>query len=55
MYFPKFPTFHLYTGGQFLLSQRANNEKGEFTQFQKWTGQRHLSAWGIQTGPFAPC
>ena len=38
-----------------LLPQRANNEKKEFTQLQKWTGQRGFSAWGIQTGPFAAC
>ena len=47
--------FNFHTGGQFLLPQRANNEKREFTQLQKWTRQRGLSAWGIQTGPFAPC
>ena len=51
--FYNFFTFML--GGRFLLPQRANNEKREFTQLQKWTRQRGLSAWGIQTGPFAAC
>ena len=50
-----FSKFYLYTGGQFLLPQRANNEKMEFSQLKKWTGQRGFSAWGIQSGPFAPC
>ena len=40
-------------GGQFLLPQRANSEKREKVQFQKWMRQRSLSAWGIQTGPLA--
>ena len=40
-------------GLSLLLPQMANNEKREFTQLKKWTGQRGLSAWGIQTGPFA--
>ena len=40
-------------GGQFLLPQRASSEKREFSQLQKWIGQRGLSAWGIQAGPFA--
>ena len=40
-------------GGQFLLPERANNVKWEFTQPQKWMRQRVFSAWGIQTGPFA--
>ena len=54
--FPKFSNFFTFIlGGQFLLPQRANNEKREFTQLQKWTRQRGLCAWGIQTGPFAPC
>ena len=52
--FPKISNSSLlYTGGQFLLPQRANNEKREFSQLQKWTRQRGVSAWGIQTGPFA--
>ena len=54
-YFEIFHLFHFHTGGQFLLPQRANNEKREFTQLQKWTRQRGLSAWVIQTGPFAGC
>ena len=49
--FSNFFTFIL--GGQFLLPQRANNEKGEFIQLQKWMMQRIFSAWGIQIGPFA--
>ena len=54
--FSKFYNFFTFIlGGQFLLPQRANNEKREFTQLQKWTRQRGFSAWGIQTGPFAPC
>ena len=40
-------------GGQFLLPQRADSEKKEIFQFQNWMRQRDLSAWGIQTGPFA--
>ena len=48
-----FKMFHLYTGGQFLLPQRANTQKRDIFQFQKWMMQRVLSAWGIQTGPFA--
>ena len=39
-------------GGQFLLSQRANCEKGGKVQLQMWIRQRVLSAWGLQTGPF---
>ena len=46
-------SFTFILGGQFLLPQRANSEKGDFSQFQKWTRQRVLSDWGIQTGPFA--
>ena len=54
--FSKFSNFFTFIlGGQFLLPHRANNEKREFTQLQKWTGQRGFSAWGIQTGSFAPC
>ena len=47
--------FTFLLGGQFLLPQRANTEKRELFQLQKWTRQRGLGAWGIQTGPFAPC
>ena len=47
--------FHFHTGGQFLLPQKANNEKGGFSQLQKRMVQRGLCAWGIQTGPFAAC
>ena len=36
--------------------QRANNEKGEFSQLLPiWIRLRGFSAWGIQTGPFAAC
>ena len=52
--FLKFYNFFTFIlGGQFLLPQRANNGKGEFSQLQKWMSQRVFSAWGIQTGPFA--
>ena len=50
-YFCIFFTFIL--GGQFLLPERANNGKREFTQLQNWMRQRAFSAWGIQTGPFS--
>ena len=51
---PKFYNFFTFIlGGQFLLPQSANNGKREFFQLQKWITQRGLSAWGIQTGPFA--
>ena len=54
--FSKFYNFFTFMlGGQFLLPQRAKNEKRVFTQLQKWTGQRGFSAWEIQTGPFAAC
>ena len=54
--FPKFSNFFTFIlGGQFLLPQRANTEKREFSQLQKWMRQRALGAWGIQTGPFAAC
>ena len=49
--FPHFFTFIL--GSPFLLPQRANNQKRQFFQLQNWTRQRVLSAWGIQTAPFA--
>ena len=45
--------FTFILGGQFLLPQRANMEKREFIQLQNWMRQRGLSAWCIQTGPFA--
>ena len=50
-----FNFFTFILGGQFLLPQRANMEKREFSQLQNWMRQRGFSAWGIQTGPFAPC
>ena len=49
--FSYFFTFIL--GGQFLLPQRANNGKGEFSQPQNWMRQGGLGSLGIQTGPFA--
>ena len=52
--FTKFSNFFTFIlGGQFLFPQRANTEKREFFQLQKWTRERGLDAWGIQTGPFA--
>ena len=52
--FPKFYNFFTFiVGGQFLLPQRSNNGKREFTQLQIWMMQRNFSAWGIQIGPFA--
>ena len=52
--FPKFYNFFTFIlGCQFLLPQRANNEKREFSQLQKWMTQRGLGAWDIQTEPFA--
>ena len=53
---PNFPTFFTFIMGvQFLLPQRANYEKREFTQLQKGTRHRGFSAWGIQTGLIAAC
>ena len=49
--FSNFLTFIL--GSPFLLPQRANNEKGEFSQLPIWMRLRGFSAWGIQTGPIA--
>ena len=49
--FYNFFTFIL--GGQFLLPQRANIGKREFTQLQNWMRQRGLTARAIQSGPFA--
>ena len=54
-----FSKFHIFF--TFMLEANSyytrggNNEKGEFNQLQKLTGQRGFCAWGIQTGPFAPC
>ena len=45
--------FTFILGGQFLLPLRANGEKGGKVQFQIWMRGRVLSAWGLQTGPFA--
>ena len=51
---PKFSNFFTFIlGVQFLLPQRANNEKVKITQLQIWIRQRDFSAWGIQTGPIA--
>ena len=43
--FSNFSTFIL--GGQFLLPQRANNWKREFTQLQNWMRFRGFRAWGF--------
>ena len=51
LWFSNFSTFIL--GGQFLLPQRANNGKREFTQLQNWMRQRIFSAWGILIGLFS--
>ena len=40
-------------GGQFLLLQRANSEKREFIQPQKWMTERGLRGWVIPIGVFA--
>ena len=45
--------FTFILGSPFLLPQRANYEKGEFSQLKKWMRQRGFSAWGLQTGSFA--
>ena len=45
--------FIFILGGQFLLPQRANNGKREFTQLQDWMRQVDFSARAIQSGPFA--
>ena len=42
-----------YWGTISYYPQRANSEKGDICQFQKWMRQRGVSAGGIQTGPFA--
>ena len=44
--------FTFILGGQFLLPQRANNGKREFSQPQKWMRQWVFSASDIHTGPF---
>ena len=53
LFWENFNFFTFILGGQFLLPQRANNGKREFTQLQNWMRQRGFSAWGIQTGPLA--
>ena len=52
-FFSNYFTFIL--GSPFLLPQRANNQKREFSKLQRWMKQRGFSARGIQTGPFASC
>ena len=47
--------FFFILGGHFFIPQRANNGKRGFSQLEKWMRQMALSAWGIQTGPFAAC
>ena len=51
-YFFTFSTFIL--GDHFLLPQKANYGKREFSQPQKRMRQWVFSAWNIQTAPFAP-
>ena len=54
--FKKFFNFFIFIlGSQFLLPQRANNGKREFSQLQKRMRQWVFSARAIQTGPFAAC
>ena len=48
-----FNFFSFILGGQFLLPQKTNMEKREFSQLQNWIRERGFSALGIQTGPFA--
>ena len=43
-----FNLFHLYTGELFLITLRANCEKGEYPQLQEWMTQRGLSSWVLQ-------
>ena len=43
-----FNFFTFILGGQFLLPQRANNEKRGFIQLQNGMRQRGFSAWAIQ-------
>ena len=54
--FWKFSIFFTFIlGSLFLLPQRTNNWKREFTQLQKWMRQKVFSALGNQIGPFAAC
>ena len=48
-----FTFFTFILGSQFLLPQRANNGKREFSQLQNWVRQGVFIAWGIRAGPFA--
>ena len=48
-----FNFFTFILGSPFLLPQRANYEKGKFSQLPIWMRLWGFSAWGIQTGPFA--
>ena len=48
-----FNFFTFILGGQFLLPQRANMQKREFSKLKNWMRQRGFSAWDIQTGSFA--
>ena len=48
-----FLNVHLSYWGPFLITPEANNGKGGNIQLQKWMRPGGLSAWGIQTGPFA--
>ena len=52
--FGKFFNFFTFIlESQFLLPQRANNDKREIFQPKKWMTQRVFNAWGNQTGPSA--
>ena len=48
-----FQLFTFILGGQFLLPQRANNGKSEFTQLQNWMTQRDFGARYILSGLLA--
>ena len=49
------PSTSLYWGVQFLLPQREEGWKWGNGILPTWVRHRGLSAWGIQTGPFAAC
>ena len=54
--FSKFYNFFTFILGAISYYPRGLIlKKGKFSQSQKWTRQRGLSAWGIQIGPVAAC
>ena len=54
--FSKFYNFFTFILGAISYYPRGLIlRKKKFSQPQKWTRQRGLSAWGIQIGPFAAC